>query len=258
MFVYLSKLLAPLVYPMGLSFCLWVAAAALRWRSQRQWSERLGWGGAGLIILFSTPAVSNVLLGSLENDYELVAPARAPRVDAIVVLGGVTAAPIPPRVHVEVHDSFDRLLHGARLWKAGRAPWLVLSGGVISYLVGSDLPEAERLAALAAELGVPREALLLEPSSRNTRENAVHTARLLRERGLERVLLVTSASHMRRAHGAFTRAGVAAIASPTDIQVVPRPFSLARALPDVESLRASTRAIKEYVGLVVYWLRGWV
>lgn len=258
MFVFISKLLSPLVYPLGLSFGLWVAAGVLRWRCRRRWSDRLVWAGVGVVVFFSNPGVAGVLLGSLENDFELVAPQDAPRVDAIVVLGGVTAAPIPPRRTVEVHDSFDRLLHGLRLWKAGRAPVLVLSGGVITYLVGSDVPEADRLATLAAEYGVPRQALLLERTSRNTRENAVHTARLLADRGLERVLLVTSASHMRRAYGAFRAAGVEAIPAPTDIQVVPRPWSPARLLPDTEALRASSRAIKEYVGLLAYWLRGWV
>lgn len=257
MFVYVSKLLSPLVYPLGLSFSLWVAAIVLRWRGRRQWAERLVWSGVGVLLFFSNPGVSGVLLGSLENDFAPQPPEQTPRADAIVVLGGVTAAPIPPRATVEVHDAFDRLLHGVRLWKAGRAPVLVLSGGVITYLVGSDVPEAERLATMAGEQGVPRRAMLLESASRNTRENAVYTARLLAENGLKRVLLVTSASHMRRACAAFRQAGVEVVPAPTDIQVVPRPFHPARLLPDVESLRASTRAVKEYVGLAVYWMRGW-
>lgn len=258
MFVFLSKALTPLVYPLGLAFALWVAAGVLRRRGRRVWGDRLLWAGVGVVLLFSNPGVAGVLLGSLENDYEPLVPSLAPQVDAVVVLGGVTAAPIPPRLSVEVNGSFDRLLHGVRLWKSERAPVLVLSGGVIAYLVGSDVPEAEQMAVMAGELGVPDAALLLETRSRNTRENAVYTARLLAERGLERVLLVTSASHMRRACGAFARVGVDVVPAPTDIQVVPRPFSPARLLPDTEALRASSRAIKEYVGLVVYWMRDWV
>jgi uncharacterized SAM-binding protein YcdF (DUF218 family) len=43
------------------------------------------------------------------------------------------------------------------------------------------------------DLGVPAAALLTEERSRNTRENAEMSAKLLRERGIQKVLLVTSA-----------------------------------------------------------------
>lgn len=258
MFVFLSKLLSPLLYPLGLSALLWVAAAVLRWRGKERWAWRAGAAGVGVVLFFSNPLVGDALLATLEDDYPVVTVEEAPLAEAIVVLGGATVPPLGPRRAVEVTDAYDRLLHAIRLWRAGRAPVLVLSGGVITYLVGSDMTEAECLRVLARECGVPEAVMLLEPDSRNTRENALFTARLLRERGLHRVLLVTSASHMRRALGAFRRAGVEAFPAPTDVQVAPKPLAPSRLLPDVEALRASSRAAKEYAGLLVYWLRGWV
>jgi uncharacterized SAM-binding protein YcdF (DUF218 family) len=44
-------------------------------------------------------------------------------------------------------------------------------------------------------LSVPDSARLLEPHSRNTNQNARYTANLLGERGIEDILLVTSALH---------------------------------------------------------------
>ena len=129
---------------------------------------------------------------------------------------------------------------------------------MISYLVGSELPEADRLAALAEEYGIAPEQLLLEDQSRNTYENGLFTARLLHERGWQRILLVTSASHMRRSVGVFERQGLEVTAAPTDFAVVEIPFSPLRLTPDVEALRASSRAVKEYVGIFVYWLRDYL
>ena len=258
MFILLSKILAPLIYPLGLSLILWIAAAILYRRGRTRWSLRCGVAGAVVVLFFSCPLVGESLLESLENDFEVRAVKAYPRVDAIVVLGGITAPLIAPRTTVDVNGGFDRLLHGIRLLKAKRAPHMLLSGGVISFLVGSDVTEAERLALLALEAGVAAESLMLESESRNTHENAVFCAAILRERGMRRILLVTSASHMRRAAACFRKEELEVIPVPTDIQSVPRPFGIGRFLPDVEALRYSTTAIKELVGWVVYWLRGYV
>ena len=258
MFLFLSKLLAPLVYPLGAAACLWAAAALLGWRGRTVGARRCLLAGIAVILAASNPMAAGLLLGSLESRYPPAPVEEYPRADAIVVLGGATLPPLPPRIEVEVNGSFDRLLHGLRLLRAGRAPRLILSGGAVSFLTGSSLPEAARMARLAAELGVEPGQLLLESRSRNTRENAVHTARLLEERGLKRVLLVTSARHMPRAAAVFRKAGVDLVPAPTDFRVVDKPFSPWRLLPDLEALESSTRAVKEYAGLVVYRLRGWL
>ena len=258
MFVVVAKVLAPLTYPLGLSFLLWSVSAILHWRRQLAWSRRCCAGGIALVLIFSNPLVSDAFLGSLEDDFPVLLPEAVPRVDAIVVLGGVTSPVIAPRAAVEVGDGFDRLLHGIRLWRAGCAPLIVLSGGGIPSLVGSETPEAERLRILAEEQGVDGAALLLEGRSRNTHENALYTAQMLRQRGLQSIVLVTSAAHMRRAHAAFARQDVAAVPAPADVRVTPIPLTLVRLLPDADALQASSMAMKEYVGLLVYWLRGWV
>ena len=258
MFLFLSKLLTPLVHPLGAAAVLWAAALVLRWRGRPAAPRRALLGGVAVVLVASNPMAASLLLGSLEARYPPAPVEEYPRVDAIVVLGGSTLPPLPPRLEVEVTGSFDRVLHGLRLLRAGKAPRLILSGGAIPWLAGTDLPEAERMARLAAEYGVQPGELLLESRSRNTRENAVETRRLLRERGMNRVLLVTSARHMPRAAAVFRKAGVDFVPAPTDFRIAARPFSPWRLLPDMEALDASSRAVKEYVGLVVYRLRGWL
>jgi uncharacterized SAM-binding protein YcdF (DUF218 family) len=113
-------------------------------------------------------------------------------VDAIVVLGCRGSAALRRRLEV-----------GIRLFNEGAAPLLALSGGG-----GSSLPEAELMRRAALAHGVPPAALLVEPGSRNTLENARETARLLSARGLHSVLLVSDRAHLLRAAVLFRLAGL--------------------------------------------------
>jgi uncharacterized SAM-binding protein YcdF (DUF218 family) len=98
------------------------------------------------------------------------------------------------------------------------------------------------------DFGVPPSATLLEDASRNTCEDAVMTATLLRQRGIDKILLVTSALHMERARRHFVAEGLAVEPAPTDFEAVPEVEGVLRFLPDAESLLGSARAFKELVG----------
>jgi uncharacterized SAM-binding protein YcdF (DUF218 family) len=96
-----------------------------------------------------------------------------------------------------------RLDRGIRLHREGAAPLLLLSGGGTG-----PVPEAEIMHQIALARGVPERALLVERRSRNTVENAREAARLLRERGVREVLLVSDRSHLPRAALLFRLAGL--------------------------------------------------
>lgn len=123
-------------------------------------------------------------------------------VQAIVVLGarvlpgGVPSGALQARVE-----------RGVELFRRGRAPLLVFAGGVTT----EPVPEALAARDLALELGVPPSACLVETASRTTEENAVFTARLLRERGIRRVWLVSDPFHLFRASRSFWRQGIDAL-----------------------------------------------
>lgn len=100
-----------------------------------------------------------------------------------------------------------RVALAVSLYDAGAAPVLVLSGG------GAPVSEAQAMAELARAAGVPAVALLCEGSSRNTAENALNSARLLRELGLSRVVLVSGRAHLLRARWLFRLAGLRVVGS---------------------------------------------
>ena len=254
MYVFLSRLFTPLVSPLGWSALLWLAALFNLLRRRPQSARRYTLAGIATVLVFSNPIVGDKLLRTLEDDFVPLRADSYPQADAVVVLGGITDLPTPPRVAVHVAEGFDRLLHGLRLMRAGKAPLMVLSGGATT----GGMPEAERMRSLALEYHQDSQRIVIEAESRNTHENAVYTTRLLHERGLNRILLTTSASHMRRAAAAFAKQGVEVIPAVTDNAVVPKSLTVQRFLPSELALRHSRRALKEYVGYAVYWLRGWV
>ena len=108
------------------------------------------------------------------------------------------------------------------------------------------------------ELGVPRDAIVLDTASENTHENAVDSAAILQARMWRSALLVTSGAHMPRALATFKKAGVTASPAATDIQVTYPLFqSFLDLIPDADALARTTNAIKEYIGLVAYRIAGW-
>jgi uncharacterized SAM-binding protein YcdF (DUF218 family) len=131
------------------------------------------------------------------------------RAEAIVVLGARLLPDGSPGNALS-----RRIAVGIALWHRGAAPLLLLSGGG-----GRVRAEADAMAEAALAAGVPRSALLIEPRSGNTLENAVESAALLRRRGLRSVLLVSERYHLYRARLLFRRAGldvVAGLAPPGD------------------------------------------
>lgn len=262
MFVFLSKLVPLFLYPLGLA--LLVLVAALIWcRATRP----LIVIAIMLLYLGGNRWVAYSLVRSLENQYVPTEP--LPAAGAIVVLGGGTRSDDPPRPIVEVNEAGDRLIYGAMLYRQGLAEHVLLTGGSIEWLTAEAIaPEATGMGELMAFLGVPPGSMWLESRSRNTYENALYSREMLAEAGISDILLVTSAMHMPRSLALFEAQDLAVSPAPTDFLVSQAewehlwtPDLRAQAinlLPNAEYLAYTTRALKEYIGIAVYGLRGWL
>ncbi len=260
----LSKLLPPLLYPLGLSLLLQLAALLGR---RRRWAPWASASGLALLWIASSPWLSRELVWGLEEQASRLTPARAPRADAVMVLGGGLRPQLPPRRRVEVAEAGDRLLSGVALMGEGKAPWLLVSGGVVSFTAGDPAPgEALSAARLAAELGVPPQQILLSDTARNTAEEADALARIGRQRGWRTVLLITSATHLPRALASFRRRTDLTIVPVASDYLLPQRRSMGsptaisvvlNLLPSADALAVSTLVLKEHLGSLVYRLRGW-
>ena len=121
--------------------------------------------------------------------------------DAIVVLGAGVLGQCEPNL-----NAVRRTLLAARLWRAGRAPILLTTGGAPA---GMRCSVGRVMADLAVEVGVPPSAVSAETSSRSTHENAALAAPMLRAMGARRILLVSDRLHLLRAARSFAREGFA-------------------------------------------------
>lgn len=253
----LIKTLSLLAFPLGAAFGFWALGLVLCLSGCR----RVGLGVLGFSFLWlwvwSMPATSYALRASLESRYPNRPVEAVPRVDAIVVLGGAfrgdAAWPYP-----SAGGAVDRYWHAARLYHAGRGSRIILSGGRDPRRPENPT-EAQSGAAFLMDLGVPREHLILDNLARTTAQHLDLIPDLLAEHGLERFLLVTSATHMWRAEATFRAAGLEPIPVATGFRVEPDPVRrLRRYLPSVSALGGSTGAVHEYLGYLFYRLRGWI
>lgn len=263
MFLFLSKLLPLFLYPLGLACLLLVVALVMLWRRSR-WVPVPITLALIVLLVASNSWVATGLVKSLE--WQQIPKGELPTADAIVILGGGTKPDFPPRPTVDLSEQGDRVLYGGQLYREGKAPLVIASGGRVAWKGGGPSESAD-MAQILTSIGVPASAIVQDPTSLNTYQNAVNVRAILKPRGIRRVLLVTSAMHMPRSLRIFQRQGIEAIPAPTDFlvtqQELDEPTSslqaiLLNVLPDTDRLENTTRALKEYMGMVIYRLRGWL
>jgi uncharacterized SAM-binding protein YcdF (DUF218 family) len=254
--LFLSKVLPLAIYPLGAAIGLGFIAVGLAVAGRGRAAIRVALTGLALLWIASMPKVSNWAMGSLESQYPALPVAESPAADVAILLGGGVASPTPPRTSAELNDAGDRVLHAARLFKAGKVRRILVTGGNIPWVSGGA-PEADLMRDYLIEFGVPNDAITVAGTSRNTHENARETAEIWNRGSYKTALLVTSAAHMPRALAVFRKAGLSVEPSATDVRAVrPNEATLLDWLPDAEALVQTTQAVKEWIGLVIYRLAG--
>ena len=244
-----SKFGTWLLSPLGTAFCLIGLALLLAWCQRLRSSKVLGALALVWLLLWSMPVMSHWLASQIEDQFPQVPIASVPHAQAIVVLGGTVTPPSGTSTEINLGRA-GRVWYAARLFHAGKAPLVLLSGG--GDLERQAFSEARAMAVFLQDLGVPAQAIMLEKASRNTRQNAVFSAALLKARGIQHILLVTSALHMPRALALFTAQGLQVTPAPTDFEAGHESLSgLLTWLPDASALVGSALAMKELVGLWV-------
>ncbi|MBS0548737.1 MAG: YdcF family protein [Proteobacteria bacterium] len=216
--------------------------------------RRLGWAAilaASLCTVFmSWPPLGDTLLRYVE-DQARAAERATPRCcfDAIVVLGGGIAPAVPPeREFPSLTESADRVWAAARLYKAGVAPRIIVSGGGFLAGKGPATTEAEAMRRFLVELGIPETAIVDEDKSNNTVENIYNVRKMV---GDKPVALVTSGFHMPRAMRIAAGAGLNVSAFPTNFHALrsTRP-PWENWLPTIEGMGETTLALHEIFGIL--------
>jgi uncharacterized SAM-binding protein YcdF (DUF218 family) len=244
---------AELAQPFTLAWLLTALALLLLWRRRRETRRRL----LLLVIPFaaltlcSLPAAAYLALGGLEWSYPPLEhlPEDA---EALVVLGGgaLPAEGTRPRLELAA-DSTYRCLRAAELYRERRLPILV-SGAALEPWPAVAPPMRDFLIAL----GVRAEDVIVESSSKTTYENAVECQRILAERGLRKVVLITDAHHLRRAVACFRKQNVTVVPAGCRYRATRFEWSLFDFIPNAGAVENVELAAHEWLGGLWYWVRG--
>ena len=272
---YLNKIVGAIVNPIVMALILLVIGMALGARRRKRLALGFVGGGVLWLWLWSTPMMYRWVGLGLEREWPVVLAEDAPKADAIVILGGGMGVNTNVSQYAEMWGGADRVWHAARLWKVGKAPIVITSGTI----------ERDASVPLLRDFGVPETAIVVEDKARNTEENAKFVEEILTQRGREaeeegdgvkvrgkegavkdkvkvkgdvgrmRVLLVTSAWHMRRSVLMFKKyaPSLEIIPAATDYEAsvrMCREFSFGELLPSSDYLSLNSGCAKEHIG---YW-----
>jgi uncharacterized SAM-binding protein YcdF (DUF218 family) len=254
-FFYLSKIFWFFIQPLNLSIFLAFAGLLAMFLGRR----RLAAGGVSaaflVLALSAWTSLGALMLNPLEERFQR--PASLPeKVDGIVVLGGGFEGAINlARGGYELNSGGDRFVETAVLARRFPNAKVLVSGGTGAILLDGE-GDAATAPRLLVALGVATERLILENKSRNTAENALFSKELVDPQPGETWLLVTSAFHMPRSVGLFRKVDFAVVPWPVDYRTSGREGISLFADNEIDALQNTTVAVREWIGLLAYWLSG--
>lgn len=152
--------------------------------------------------------------------------------------------------------SGDRIFQALKLYKQKRIKKILISSGFASFFY-QDTIESALLKNYLVDIGVPSDDIVTEERSRNTYENAVFTKELLTSE--DTVLLITSASHMRRSYKCFEKAGVVCDTFSADYRAKPIVFNFEEIfIPSYKGFQKWQILFHEVIGIISYKISGYI
>ena len=224
------------------------------WRRQREQRRSLLILIGSFCTLFfcSTPLASYLALGSLEWSYP--PPQRPEDAQAIVILAGYVHPADGVRRHPQLGpDTLYRCLEGAELYHQGQPCPVLVSGGKVEDARPTIAP---LMRDFLVQLGVSATDILAEDHSRSTWENAVESHKVLKPRGISKILLVTDAAHLFRAERCFRNQGMEVVPWGCRYRAMGFPLEWSYFLPSPTGGAGLDEASHEWLGLAWYWLHG--
>ena len=241
----LRKLLGSLVMPLGLVWLGLLGAGLWSLGRKRRRGAALLLAACGFVWLVGNPWFATGWVRWLEAPFRQRPSPPSEPLDAIVVLGGGSS--LRPWGEPQLSPAGDRIATAARFHRRGWARHLVCTGSAHRSEARGELPSA----ALLRELGVPDTALVQIRQADSTSDEIRQLAGLVRERGWQRVGLVTSAWHMRRALGLAERESLALVPLPADFQGGTGPVAVQDVVPSAAAAWKLRLAAWEVVGMTV-------
>lgn len=180
----------------------------------------------------------------------------------IILTGGMITNKQSTDNQIFTDKTADRFIQPLRLYKMGKLKKILISGGStdIKLMLQDVTNETLKVAQLLVELGVKKEDLILERKAKNTHENALNSAEILKKNPQfgNRYVLFTSAFHTRRAVGCFQKTGIKITAFPTAFKSKARSYTIDNLLiPRESNMYDAYDLVHEILGFWVYKILGY-
>jgi len=252
MFFILSKILAFIITPtLWIVLCFLYAYLTKKERLKKKFFKI----GLILLLFFS----NGFILDEAFRLWEIPATKieNVKQYEYGIVLGGMSVYD-PQMDRAQFYRGVDRLIQTIELYRRGKIKKIVFTGGS-GRILHPEMKEGNYINRYMIYMGIPKEDFIIESESNNTHENAVFTKKILDEKNIKgKFLLITSAFHMRRSVGCFTKAGFDVDTYSTDRFSGPRKFELDHLLlPTASAINEWSNLIHEIVGYLVYKMKGY-
>ena len=256
----MTQFFEPLLQPIGILWLIHLVGAIWMAR-RRKWGEMIFCATiAAAILLIGSTRLPTRLLASLERPYANQNLTNLPHCDAVVMLGGTLTASSGDVLGFDLGEAADRIITAVEVFSQKKADTLVLGGGWGKSPDGSTWSEGDVLMPWLAKQGVTGTNYLRLRNCANTHEEAIEVAALAKERRWQRIVLVTSGYHMKRASGLFAKVSVPFEPVACDFIGL---SSLEnekrfRLFPELGKFHHLELFLHEWIGWHYYRLRGWV
>ncbi len=217
-----------------------------------------------IFFLISTEFIGSRMIQILEDQFPKIELEKAEMVDAVIVLGGLSNPLRMVSNFPEFTDGVDRILIAEKLYQLKKTNYIIISGAT-GYIRQNIMPESIPLKKYLS-YSIPENFILIDDKSRNTYENAIEALKICKNYSFKKVYLVTSAFHMYRSYRIFQKVlkdhypieNIAIIPYPVDYRSLRQIAGIEDFFPSDFGLHKSTIAIKEFIGIIAYKIKGYL
>lgn len=256
MFFELSKLLNIFFSPITWIIALLTGTFLLKKKSMRRICLS---GCIGLFLLSTNLRLVECMKYRTVKEYSQLRVDTSRHYKVGIIMGGFAAMNKETGQMRYVQDRADRLWEAVRLWKSGVIGKILITGDPTSVIDKDGGCTAELFLNYMEQLGISRETFILEQHARNTRENAMYTTQILKEKGItgKECLLITSATHIKRSLKCFAKEGIHPDFLPVNTYDPPQKLNHRDFYPNWKAAIEWQELLNEWIGDFAYKIAGY-
>ena len=236
---------SPLLFVVGFLFF-----GKILCRNGKKIIGRLAYIFGVILFLLSCEFSTDFLTVALENNYKISTKKEIDSSDVYILLGGGIKSHTLVG-NIPNNSVMVRLMTTAKLYHQNPKPIIITGGMVLDKTVSESSVYKKDLVAV----GIPEENIILEERSRNTKENAIYTKEIMREKNYTRGLIVTSATHMTRSMKVFEEEGFEFYPVPCGFVGQTKIVGIQNFIPNYTTLKNTFAVLWEYFGMIYYKIR---